>query len=115
MATATIPLPRTDTAWEALASCAASDVVTSSWFFSDEITEIAAAQRICATCPVIEECLETALTRGEQWGVWGGQLFASGRIVTHKRRRGRPPKVARPEDQLPQIPFPERLDHLRSA
>ena len=115
MATATLPPLRADHAWEALASCAEADVVTASWFFSDEIDEIARAKRICAACPVVEDCLETALRHGEQWGVWGGQLFVSGRIVAQKRRRGRPPKVARPEDQLPHVPIPERLAHLQTA
>ena len=39
-------------------------------------------------------------------------VFLNGKILASKRRRGRPPKVARPEDQLPEIPIPE---HLRSA
>ena len=55
------------------------------------------------------------LRQGEQFGVWGGQLFMSGRIVTLKRRRGRPPKHPRPDDQLPMIPFPEALRHLQPA
>jgi WhiB family redox-sensing transcriptional regulator len=41
--------------------------------------------------------------------VWGGQLFLNGKILATKRRRGRPPKVARPEDQLPDIPIPDHL------
>ena len=31
-------------------------------------------------------------TGGNPTGVWGGQIFDQGRIVTHKRSRGRPPK-----------------------
>ena len=61
-------------------------------FFSDEIGDIAAAKRICATCPVIEPCLQGALERREPWGVWGGQLFFNGKILPFKRKRGRPPK-----------------------
>lgn len=30
------------------------------------------AKAICATCPVIRECLEAALDRGEDHGIWGG-------------------------------------------
>jgi len=33
-------------------------------------------------------------------GVWGGELFANGNVLAQKRRRGRPPKVARPEPVL---------------
>ena len=104
-----------DTAWERDATCAGGDPGSARLFFSDEITEIAEAKRICSTCPVIVECLDTALARGEQWGVWGGQLFVSGKIVMTKRRRGRPPKHPRPEDQLPVIPFPEHLRHRQPA
>jgi WhiB family redox-sensing transcriptional regulator len=58
---------------------------------------------------MIEPCLEGAIDRSEQWGVWGGQLFVSGKVVMSKRRRGRPPKVARPGDRLPHVPVPEHL------
>ena len=78
-------------------------------FFSEELQDIAAAKRICAECPVMEDCLAGALARREPWGVWGGQLFRNGRILATKRRRGRPPKVARPEDELPVIPVPAAL------
>ncbi len=81
-------------------------------FFSEELTDMAAAKRICADCPVIAPCLEEAIRRAEPCGVWGGQLFDSGRIVMIKRRRGRPPKHPRPEDQLPMIPVPEHLQKL---
>ena len=33
---------------------------------------IQAAKAICATCPVIQQCLDHALQTGEQYGVWGG-------------------------------------------
>lgn len=97
--------------WQANAQCAtvnnAGDL-----FFSEELGEIADAKRICAECPVIAPCLEAAIRRGEPWGVWGGQLFYNGRILANKRRRGRPPKNPRPEDQLPEIPIPEHLQRL---
>lgn len=69
-------------------------------FFSDEIPDIIRAKEICADCPLARLCLEEALERGEPWGVWGGQLFANGRILAQKRRRGRPPKNPRPDMQL---------------
>ncbi len=81
-------------------------------FFSEELQDIAAAKRICADCAVIAPCLEGAIHRQEPCGVWGGQLFLSGRILNIKRRRGRPPKHPRPEDQLPMIPVPEHLQRL---
>ncbi|MFT7601332.1 MAG: WhiB family redox-sensing transcriptional regulator [Acidimicrobiales bacterium] len=81
-------------------------------FFSEDLPDIAAAKQVCADCPVIAPCLEGAIRRGEPWGVWGGQLFAKGRIVTIKRKRGRPPKNPRPEDRLPDIPVPDHLQRL---
>lgn len=81
-------------------------------FFSEELQDIAAAKRVCAECPAIAPCLEGAITRGEPWGVWGGQLFLNGKILARKRRRGRPPKNPRPEDQIPDIPVPEHLQKL---
>ncbi len=97
--------------WWALAACRAVPDAKD-LFFSEELTDMAAAKRICADCPVISPCLEEAVNRSEPCGVWGGQLFDNGRIVMIKRRRGRPPKHPRPEDQLPMIPVPEHLQQL---
>lgn len=94
------------------AACADGTGRLTHLFFSDELRDIAKAKNICASCPVMADCLEGAFDRSEQWGVWGGQLFVSGKVVMSKRGRGRPPKVARPEDQLPLIPVPEHLAHL---
>ena len=63
-------------------------------FFSEQLDDIARAKATCALCPVIEPCLEGAVERREPWGVWGGQLFANGKILAFKRKRGRPPKNA---------------------
>lgn len=81
-------------------------------FFSEDLAEIGAAKRICADCPAIAPCLEGAISRAEPCGVWGGQLFEKGRVVLVKRRRGRPPKHPRPEDQIPLVPVPEHLQRL---
>ena len=32
----------------------------------------AAAKAVCAQCPVVQSCLNWALTAGEPYGVWGG-------------------------------------------
>ena len=115
MVAQTIPIRSTSSHWEAEAACANSTAETAALFFSDDLAEISSAKRVCATCPVMANCLETALDRDEQWGVWGGQLFIAGKIVMNKRRRGRPPKVARAEDQLLQVPLPDGFQHLLSA
>lgn len=63
------------------------------WFFSDRPEELAAAQRLCAECPVRLRCLELALHRKEEWGVWGGVVFWEGRPYHRKRGRGRPARA----------------------
>ena len=63
-------------------------------FFSEQLDDIARAKAICALCPVQDACLQGAIERREPWGVWGGQLFANGKILAFKRKRGRPPKNA---------------------
>ncbi len=78
-------------------------------FFSEEIPEIAQAKRICAQCPVLTPCLEEAIDRREQWGVWGGQLFIDGRAVSQKRSRGRPKANPDPATVLPTVPVPTHL------
>ncbi|MEM9615295.1 MAG: WhiB family transcriptional regulator [Actinomycetota bacterium] len=104
-------LNTTDETWRAEAACQEIDGARD-LFFSEELQDIAAAKQVCITCPVIAECLEGAVARAEPCGVWGGQLFLNGRILTTKRRRGRPPKNPRPEDQLPVVPVPERFQKL---
>jgi WhiB family redox-sensing transcriptional regulator len=90
-----------DVAWRADARCNDSSGSMVGLFFSDELQDIAAAKAICAKCPVIADCLEGAI---------------NGRVLASKRRRGRPPKVARPEDELPDVPVPVHLrDRLRTA
>ena len=98
--------------WKALASCASVPGTVGNKFFSEEIHEISKAKSICATCPVISPCLEGAIEREEPCGVWGGQLFMNGKVLMIKRRRGRPSKIPRPEEQMPQIPVPEHLQEL---
>ena len=41
-------------------------------------------RRICAACPVREDCLQHALTETETWGTWGG---ASERVRRYLRRQ----------------------------
>jgi WhiB family redox-sensing transcriptional regulator len=98
--------------WWVHARCRGCSARIGAMFFSAEPGEIARAKRFCASCPVIAPCLEGALERREPCGVWGGQLFLQGRILVTKRRRGRPRRVPRPEDQLPDIPIPEHLVDL---
>ncbi len=61
-------------------------------WFAEAPTEVEEAKRLCSQCPVRLQCLAMALQQAEPWGVWGGELFDEGRVVPHKRGRGRPRK-----------------------
>jgi WhiB family redox-sensing transcriptional regulator len=78
-------------------------------FFSDHPIDTARAKAICGKCLLAEDCLQGALDREEPWGVWGGQLIENGRVVVNKRPRGRPPKHARPELVVDEVPIPPHL------
>lgn len=61
-------------------------------WFAESPGQVEQAKAMCQPCPVKTACLRGALRRSEPWGVWGGELFADGRIVPRKRPRGRPRK-----------------------
>jgi WhiB family redox-sensing transcriptional regulator len=82
-------------------------------FFSEDLIDIARAKAICSKCSLAVECLAGALEREEPWGVWGGQLLVNGVIVANKRRRGRPPKLPRPELEVDEVPLPPH--YVRTA
>ena len=62
-------------------------------FFSEKPAELAAAQRICGTCPVRVQCLEIALREGHEWGVWGGVIFWDGQPFHRRRSTGSSPAI----------------------
>ncbi len=97
----------TEQEWKASSRCRDLASTMTELFFSDELVDIARAKAICANCEVSTECLSAALTRNEPWGVWGGQLIKSGRIVSTKRGRGRPPKNPRTEIRVEEFTMPE--------
>ncbi len=96
--------------WRALARCSTGTGALLDLFFSENIDDINRAKAFCLGCEVRTQCLESALERREPWGVWGGELFLHGKVLAHKRKRGRPPKVRPPEPELPADPFEGLLD-----
>lgn len=68
-------------------------------WFAETPGELERAKALCADCPVRSECLAGALSRGEPWGVWGGEIFERGSVVARKRPRGRPRKHPAPADR----------------
>lgn len=91
------------------ARCADGHGTLTHLFFSDDVIDIARAKAICSKCRLSATCLEGALERAEPWGVWGGELLDTGRIVVNKRPRGRPPKHARPVVAIDEVPIPPHL------
>jgi hypothetical protein len=91
------------------ARCADGHGTLTPLFFSDDVIDIARAKAICAKCDLRTSCLDAALERAEPWGVWGGELLDTGRIVVHKRPRGRPPKHPRPVVVIDEVPLPPHL------
>ena len=61
-------------------------------WFAESPGELEQAKALCAECPIKAECLAGALSRGEPWGVWGGEIFERGAVIARKRPRGRPRK-----------------------
>ncbi|OJZ72878.1 WhiB family transcriptional regulator [Mycobacterium paraffinicum] len=61
-------------------------------WFAETPADLERAKALCASCPIRRECLASALERAEPWGVWGGEIFDRGAILSFKRPRGRPRK-----------------------
>ena len=60
-------------------------------FFPNEGDEqiIDTAKRLCATCPIIDQCADHALTHREPYGVWGGLSEKDRRRILRQRRQSR--------------------------
>jgi WhiB family transcriptional regulator, redox-sensing transcriptional regulator len=61
-------------------------------WFAETPADLERAKTLCANCPIRRQCLAAALERAEPWGVWGGEIFERGSILSYKRPRGRPRK-----------------------
>lgn len=91
------PQERSEQSWWSLARCNVGTGALLEVFFSEQLDDIAWAKAFCAECPVRSTCLQGALARREPWGVWGGELISEGRVLSQKRKRGRPSKEDSPE------------------
>ena len=72
--------------------------VPPSIFFPSDGVGVEVAQRICAGCPVREDCLEHALEHRIDHGVWGGCSERERRRILKRRRvaSGAPPATISP-------------------
>lgn len=57
-------------------------------FYRPEAESRRAAKRVCAVCPVITDCLETAQAMHEPEGIWGGLLPFERRRIEKRRAAG---------------------------
>lgn len=55
--------------WREAALCAQTDPEA---FYPERGATAAQAKKVCTVCPVQAECLESAISKNEQYGVWGG-------------------------------------------
>lgn len=55
-------------------------------FFPERGASVKEAKDVCRGCVVREDCLETALTNGEKFGIWGGMSERERRRIRRQRR-----------------------------
>jgi WhiB family transcriptional regulator, redox-sensing transcriptional regulator len=72
-----------DNNWMARGDCRYEPPAT---FFPSDGVGVEVAKRICATCPVREQCLEYALDNRIDHGVWGGTSERQRRRLLKKRK-----------------------------
>lgn len=100
-----IPMRRNQT-WRDDAACLNKPV---EWFFPDAVgikgqQQKLEAMRVCAECPVRQQCRETALANFETHGIWAGEDFSkhlyrineeTGEItILIRERRGQVEKIS---------------------
>jgi WhiB family redox-sensing transcriptional regulator len=71
--------------WELYTFCAGM-VGMSDLFFSERSEDIESAKAICRQCRVARFCLDAAIERRENFGVWGGQQFSGGKAVRSRKK-----------------------------
>lgn len=71
------------TAWMARGNCRLYPPET---FFPSDGVGVERARKICKGCPVIEECLEYALSERIEHGVWGGCSERERRRILKRRK-----------------------------
>lgn len=70
--------------WVGWAACAGSPTHL---FYPQKHLKAEAAKAICAKCPVTRECLEEALARNDQNGIWGGLSVEERKEVRRARNQ----------------------------
>lgn len=94
--------------WRDLGSC--STAPDPDLWYASTVEDRTTAIKICADCPVRANCLDSALTTGEKFGIWGGVDFEEPRRAARAAyvRRGRPRRKTAPEPLAPVLDLSER-------
>ncbi|AXR73181.1 MULTISPECIES: WhiB family transcriptional regulator [Auritidibacter] len=53
------------------------------------LLQIEEAKAICNQCPVMEQCLQWAISTGQDYGVWGGMSEDERRALKRRKARAR--------------------------
>jgi WhiB family redox-sensing transcriptional regulator len=75
--------PDSVTAWMSEGLCR---VYPPNKFFPSDGAGVERARKICANCPVVQQCLEYALENRIEHGVWGGCSERERRRILKRRR-----------------------------
>lgn len=67
--------------WAVFAACKNEMSLT---FFPQNRQEERAALKICSLCPVVDDCLDHAISTDERFGVWGGTTERERRRLTRR-------------------------------
>jgi WhiB family redox-sensing transcriptional regulator len=80
-----------DLTWKLAGACryASTDL-----FYPASDNDAGPAKAVCESCPVLEPCLEYALTVREPEGIWGGRTFSERRSILRRRRERERARVA---------------------
>lgn len=86
-----LPKDMKDYKWQDEGNCVGKDVNIFYHPYNERGEEkeerLAKAKAICVGCPVIQECLDHALSVPETFGVWGGMGEDERRLLIRRMRR----------------------------
>ena len=90
--------------WRTAAACRTEDP---DLFFPNgetgpNLVQAEEAKAVCRTCPVMEACLQWALSSGQQAGVWGGTTEKERKSL--RRQRARAAARNRQAEEVAQVP-----------
>ncbi len=79
-------LPQVDVGWMDDAACKGMD--TEAWFPTNGgMWWPTPAFKVCASCPVKDQCLEYALVTRQNFGIWGGESERGRDRIRRQRRK----------------------------